>query len=70
VGQIGQEYKPGEKVEHSGIYRVVHDKHHSQEHEVTCVYNEPFPPCHGCGQGVRFILVRAAQHIRSNEHFN
>lgn len=63
------EYKPGDKVPRSGIYKVVHDKKHAQEHEVTCIYEKTFPPCRDCGKGVRFELVKAAQHIDSNEHF-
>lgn len=62
-------YKPGEKVPQSGIYRVVHDKAHSREHEVTAVMGEPFPPCNHCGQHPRFCLVRAAKHIRNHELF-
>lgn len=62
-------FKPGQKVPNSGIYRVVHDKNHASAHEVTCVYQEPFPPCNHCGHGVRFELVRAAIHIKSHEHF-
>lgn len=65
---MASEYKPGDKVEQSGIYRVVHDPAHAQPHEVTCVYGKTFPPCRGCHHP-RFILVRAAQHIESNENF-
>jgi hypothetical protein len=31
-------FKPGDKVERSGIYLVVHDQYLAQEHEVTCVF--------------------------------
>lgn len=62
-------YKPGDKVPNSGIYRVTHDPEHTQAHEVTCVYDETFPPCNHCGDHPRFVLVRAAIHIRSNENF-
>ena len=51
-----------------GVYRVVHDSTHSQEHEVTCVYGKKFPPCRGC-RHPRFVLVRAAHHIDTHEHF-
>jgi hypothetical protein len=64
-----EEFKPGDDVKKSGIYRVVHDTQHASEHEVTCVYGKKFPPCNHCRQHVRFVLVRAAQHIDSNEHF-
>jgi hypothetical protein len=66
---MATEYEPGEKVPHSGIYKVVHDKQHTANHEVTCVYGKTFPPCNHCGKHPRFTLIRAAQHIGSNEHF-
>lgn len=59
-----QEFKPGETVPTSGIYKVTHDQAHTQSHEVTCVYNDIFPPCRDC-KHPRFVLVRAAQHIAS-----
>ncbi len=62
-------FKPGDKVERSGIYRVVHDQYHAQEHELTCVFGKHFPPCNHCGHNVRFVLVRAAIHIDSDENF-
>lgn len=61
-------YKPGDTVPRSGIYKVIHDRNHAKEHEVTCVYNKTFPPCRGCDHP-RFTLQRAAQHIESNEWF-
>jgi hypothetical protein len=70
MANIGDEFKPGQKVPHSGIYRVVHDQYHAEEHEVTCVYGKIFPPCNHCGHHVRFVLERAAQHIEANESFN
>lgn len=68
MARVGDEFKPGEEVPHSGIYRVVHDNNHSEPHEVTCVYGKPFPPCRGCDHP-RFVLVRAAIHIGAHEHF-
>lgn len=63
-------YKPGQQVPESGIYRVFHDPQHgNQEHEVTCVKGEPFPPCNHCGHHPRFGLVRSAHHIQDHEHF-
>jgi hypothetical protein len=61
--------KPGNIVEFSGIYKVNHDKNHAEEHEVTCVKGEPFPPCRGCGHGVTFTLVQAAHHVKNHENF-
>ena len=65
---VGATYRPGDVVEASGIYQVIHDPAHAQEHEVTCVYGKRFPPCRGCPHP-RFVLVRRAQQIESNEHF-
>ena len=62
-------FKPGQKVEKSGIYKVVHDSQHTKEHEVTCVYGETFPPCNHCGPHPRFQLIRHTQHVYQNEHF-
>jgi hypothetical protein len=64
-----KEYKPGDTVEHSGVYRVVHDRTHVQEHEVTVVFGKKFPPCNHCGHHPRFIAVKLAQHIEHNENF-
>ncbi len=60
-------YKPGDAVEHSGIYRVTHQS--AKEHEVTVVFGTRFPTCNHCGAHPRFVAVRLAQHIASNEHF-
>ena len=68
MASVGDRFSPGEKVPHSGIYEVTHDPVHTQRHEVTCVYGEPFPPCRGC-EHPRFKLVRAAVHVKANEHF-
>jgi hypothetical protein len=63
------EFKPGDVVEASGVYRVVHDKKHTGEHEVTVVHGKKFPPCNHCGSHPRFIPVKLAQHISANDHF-
>jgi hypothetical protein len=62
-------YKPGEVVVHSGIYKVVHDPKHINDHDVTCVEGKKFPTCRGC-PNPRFILERAARHIDAHEQFN
>ena len=69
MAKVGDVFKPGDDVPHSGIYRVVHDTNHREEHEVTCVYGKKFPPCNHCGNHPRFVLLRTAQHIDSNKHF-
>lgn len=63
------EHKPGEAVLVSGIYRVVHDKNHAAEHDITAVKGEKFPPCRGCGAGVRFKIRYAADHLSDHDHF-
>ena len=68
TAKVGDEFRPGQKVEASGIYLVTHDNNHASPHEVTCVLGEPFPPCRSCSHP-RFKLVRAAHHLRNNEHF-
>ncbi len=62
-------HKPGDKVPASGVYRVIHDGKHSQDHEVTAVIGERFPPCMTCGSHPTFYLVRAAHHIGKHKHF-
>ena len=69
MASIGDEFKPGDKVPQSGIYKVVHDKKHVAEHEVTCIFGKIFPPCNGCGQHPRFVLIKAANHIETHEYF-
>jgi len=64
-----EQFKPGDECKRSGVYRVVHDRHHTQEHEVTVVHGTKFPPCHHCGPHPRFVLERGAQHIDDNEWF-
>jgi len=61
-------HRPGEQVPKSGIYKVSHRGHH-HDHEVTCVSGERFPPCHQCGDMVRFSLVIAARSVRRHIHF-
>ena len=69
MADAGDIFKPGQKCEASGIYTVVHDSQHRQGHEVTCVYDKPFPPCNHCGHKVRFKLKYKAIHIASHESF-
>lgn len=60
--------KPGNIVPISGIYRVVHERNHSQPHDVTCVARKTFPKCRGCEQPV-FTLVNHAQDIETHALF-
>ena len=69
MAEIGEVFRIGQKAPHSGIYDVLHDRHHPQKHQVTCVHNESFPPCHGCGDEVRFRLAVKALHISQDPEF-
>ncbi len=68
-----REFKPGERVEISGIYDVFHDKidgeHHAQQHQVIVMAGTVFPRCKGCGEWVRFRLSQAAEYIDKDPHF-
>jgi hypothetical protein len=66
---VGDTFKPGDTVKQSGIYDVLHDTNHRQKHQVTCVYGEPFPPCRGCGHGVKFRLAVKAIHVKQDNDF-
>ena len=61
--------RPGDKVPKSGIYRVHHSRNHVQPHEITAIYGETLPLCNECGGQVRFVLLKSAQHVRSNPNF-
>lgn len=52
-----RQYKPGEVVPASGIYRVEHESHRLM-HEVTLLAESVFPRCRQCNGAVRFELVR------------
>lgn len=69
MASIGEVFKPGQKVPHSGIYDVIHDTVHKDRHQVTCIFDEPFPPCNHCGNNVRFVLAVKALHVKQHEHF-
>lgn len=67
-GRMADEFKPGEKVPSSGVYRVFH-KDHRDEHEATMREGEQFPNCTVCDQGVRFRLVQSARVIEGDKDF-
>ena len=67
---MATEYKPGDVVPTSGIYRVTHDPRHTNTpHEVTAIRGEHFPPCNHCGHHPRFVLGTPAKHLSEHEHF-
>lgn len=65
---MGQEYKPGEKVPSSGVYRIAH-KEHREEHDATLREGEQFPTCTVCSSDVRFRLVQSAKLIDRDVDF-
>lgn len=68
--KIGDIFKPHDLVRVSGIYSVIHDPAHAQQHDVTCVEGKRFPPCPGCkGEHPRFTLKAPAQHISKHPSF-
>jgi len=57
-----QEYKPGQIVPQSGVYKVTHDPVHADIlHEVTVIRGRRFPTCRHC-KGITFELAHAAKH--------
>jgi hypothetical protein len=59
---IKKQFRCGEKILESGIYRVVHNNHRLP-HEVTLLRDQLFPRCTKCEDSVFFELVRSAPDI-------
>src|SRR5438552_15196677 len=57
-------YTPGQVVQQTGIYRIVHKRHRSA-HETILVRGMKFPACHRCGDAVRFSCVAGVPDFRS-----
>jgi hypothetical protein len=68
MAHLGDLFRSGDRVQHSGIYRVVHSPEHEVPHEVTCLYGKRFPPCRCC-EHARFVLVRGAESVDTHVHF-
>ena len=65
---MAQEFRPGQIVPESGIYRITHDtQHQGMEHEVTVIKGRRFPTCRHC-KGTTFELVHAAKHVGEVDH--
>ena len=58
-----QAFQPGDAIPYSGIYRAIHRKRHTPDHDLTCVSDRLFPLCNECGDGVEFRLLRAVRLI-------
>jgi hypothetical protein len=57
-----KQFRCGDKILESGIYRVVH-RNHRLPHEVTLLRDQLFPKCTKCEDSVYFELVRSAPDI-------
>lgn len=57
-----EQFRCGEKILESGIYRVYHGNHRLP-HEVTLLRDQLFPRCVKCESAVYFELVRSAPDI-------
>ena len=55
---MAQEFKSGEIVPQSGIYRITHDPAHMEVHEVTALKGHRFPTSRHC-KSLRFELEYA-----------
>jgi len=65
---MADQHKPGEKVQTSGIYKVVKEGDGGSGFEVTCVEGEHFPPTRS-GKGAHYQLVHAATHSHKHSEF-
>ena len=67
---MAQEFRPGQIVPESGVYRITHDAHHADmPHEVTVIKGRRFPTCRHC-KGITFELVYAAKHVAEVAHLH
>ncbi|HZE82587.1 MAG TPA: hypothetical protein VE604_16930 [Candidatus Polarisedimenticolia bacterium] len=57
-----KQFRCGDKIVESGIYRVIH-RNHRLAHEVTLLRDQLFPKCIKCEDSVYFELVRSAPDI-------
>jgi len=57
-----EQFRCGDKILESGIYRVVH-RNHRLPHEVTLLRDQLFPKWTRCEDSVYFELVRSAPDI-------
>jgi hypothetical protein len=57
-----EQFRCGDKILESGIYRVYHENHRLP-HEVTLLRDQLFPKCSKCENAVHFELVRSAPDI-------
>ena len=53
----GDDLLPGALCSQGGIYQVIH-REHRETHNVLVRVGDTFPRCKGCGEAVRFRLVK------------
>jgi hypothetical protein len=56
----GDDLLPGELCTQGGIYQVIH-RAHRMPHKVLVRKGDQFPRCNGCGEAVRFRLIKQAE---------
>lgn len=61
------DYTSGSRVPQSGVYEMIHRGQHREAHEVILIKGNLFPRCEGCGEALRFRLLRAAPSIFLND---
>ena len=67
---MAQQFRPGQIVPQSGVYRITHDPQHADmPHEVTVIQGRRFPTCRHC-KGISFELVHAAKHVGEIDHLH
>ena len=67
---MAEEFKPGQIVPESGVYRITHDPAHADmPHEVTVIKGRRFPTCRHC-KGVSFEVVHADRHVSEVPHLH
>ena len=67
---MAQQFRPGQIVPQSGVYRITHDPQHpDMPHEVTVIQGRRFPTCRHC-KGISFELVHAAKHVGEIDHLH
>jgi hypothetical protein len=65
---MAQEFRPGQIVPQSGVYKITHDPLHADmPHEVTVIKGRRFPTCRHC-KGTNFELAHAAKHVGEVDH--
>ena len=68
--EIGERFSAGQRISDSGIYEVIHDRHHRANHQVMCTAGETFPGCSICGTQIRFELAIRAPSIHEEPCFD